>query len=157
MNHLLVILFLNELELICLPTSITFVSTQLNGFNYCDLMLIFLFNINCLFADRKKWFQVLLFNTNYSIQHYSFIYIQSNGSKYFYVIPIILCCIQVNVFKYSTQIVYLYTLEWFQVLLYNTNNGNEHQSFVYTQSILFQTIQFNISYLFAHNLNVSSI
>ena len=32
-----------------------------------------------------KWLQVLLFNTNYSIEHYSFICTQLNGSKYCYV------------------------------------------------------------------------
>ena len=53
MNSSNVILFLNELELICLPTSIAFVSTQLNGFNYCDLTLIFLYDINHLFAHSE--------------------------------------------------------------------------------------------------------
>ena len=47
-----------------------------------------------------EWYQVLLFNTNYS-----FICIQSNCSKYYYVIPVILFCIQLNGFKYSTLIV----------------------------------------------------
>ena len=32
-----------------------------------------------------KWLQILLFNTNYFIQHYSFVYTQLNGSKYYYV------------------------------------------------------------------------
>ena len=32
-----------------------------------------------------KWLQVLLFNTYYSIQRYSFVYTQLNSSKYFYV------------------------------------------------------------------------
>ena len=36
-----------------------------------------------------KWFQVLLFNTNNSVQHYSFVYRQLNNSKYGYVIVII--------------------------------------------------------------------
>ena len=46
----------------------------------------------------------------------------------------------------------------FQVLLYITNNSIKHQSFVYTklndQIDWFQTIQFTISHLFAHSLNV---
>ena len=42
--------FLNELELICLHASITIVSTQLNGFNYCSLTLIILFNFKHLLA-----------------------------------------------------------------------------------------------------------
>ena len=41
-----VISILNELELICLPSSIAIVSTQSNGFDYCYLLLIILFNIN---------------------------------------------------------------------------------------------------------------
>ena len=48
-----VISFLNKLELICLHTNIAIVSTQLNGFNYCYLTLIILFNINHLFAHIK--------------------------------------------------------------------------------------------------------
>ena len=51
MNSLLVILFLNELEIICL--AINFVSTQLNGFYYYYLILIILFYINHLFVDNK--------------------------------------------------------------------------------------------------------
>ena len=47
---LLVISFLNKLELICLYTSIP---TQLNGFNYCYLKLIILFNIDNLLADSE--------------------------------------------------------------------------------------------------------
>ena len=47
--NLLLISFLNVLELIYLSTSIAIVSTQLNGFNYCYQTLIILFNIN-LFA-----------------------------------------------------------------------------------------------------------
>ena len=50
---LTVISFLNELELIHLHTSIAIVSTQLNGFNYCYLTPIILFNINYLFAHSK--------------------------------------------------------------------------------------------------------
>ena len=50
---LLVISFVNELELICLHTSIAIVFTQLNGFNYCYLPLIILFSINHLFAHSK--------------------------------------------------------------------------------------------------------
>ena len=46
MNSLLVISFLNELELICLPSSIAIVSTQLNGFNHRNLTLVILFDIN---------------------------------------------------------------------------------------------------------------
>ena len=48
-------------------------------------------------------------------------------------------------------------VKWFQVLLCVTNNSMKHHSFIYTQlkhqAILFQTIQFSISHLFALNFN----
>ena len=50
LNSLEVNLFLNELELICLYTSIFAVCTQLNGFKYCYKTLIILFDIDHLFA-----------------------------------------------------------------------------------------------------------
>ena len=46
---LLVISFLNDLELIGLHSTIAIVSTQLNGFNYHYLTLVTLFNINNFF------------------------------------------------------------------------------------------------------------
>ena len=45
-----VISFLNKLELICVHTSITIVSTKLNGFNYLYQTLIILFNDTDSFA-----------------------------------------------------------------------------------------------------------
>ena len=51
-NNSSVILFLNDSELVCLHTSIAFVSTHLNSFNYCYLTLIILFN-NHLFAESE--------------------------------------------------------------------------------------------------------
>ena len=42
------------MELICLHTSIAIISTQLNGFKYCDLTLLILFNINHLFREKFK-------------------------------------------------------------------------------------------------------
>ena len=48
-----VISFLNELELICLHTSIAIVFTQLNGFSYWYLTLIIPFDINHLFAHSE--------------------------------------------------------------------------------------------------------
>ena len=64
---------------------------------------------NCLYIT--KWFQVLLFNTYNSIQHYSLICTQSNGSKYCYIIAIIQ---------------FRYTVKWFQTFLSNTNNSFEY-------------------------------
>ena len=49
-TSLSVISFLNELGPICLHASIAIVSTQLNGFSYCYLTLIILFNITHSFA-----------------------------------------------------------------------------------------------------------
>ena len=69
-------------------------------------------------------FTLLLFNTNYSPEHYSFICTQLNGFKYCYVFLII----QLN-------ISYLFT---------ELNN----------QTIIFLKIQFSISHLFTHSLNV---
>ena len=64
-----------------------------------------------------KWLQVLLFNTNNSINAiHSFA--QSNISKYYYVISII---------QFS------HTDKKFQILLFNTNNSIQQKSFVFTQ------------------------
>ena len=64
---------------------------------------------------------------------------QLNGFTYFYQIRIIL----------FTIIICLQTVKCFQVLLINTNNSINHQSFVYTQlndqTVLFQGIQFSMS------------
>ena len=57
---------------ICYNISIGIASTQLNGFNYCSLKIIILFNINQLFADNEVAI-LLQFTTCYSIKHYSFI------------------------------------------------------------------------------------
>ena len=53
MNNLKVKSFLNQLQQIYLDNSIAIVSTQFNGFDYCYLTLIDLFNIIHLFADYK--------------------------------------------------------------------------------------------------------
>ena len=107
----------------------------------------------------------MLFNSNYSIQHYSSICTQWNISKYFYVLPIFqfrhtvkefqlllfdannsiqnywFVCVQLNVSKY-----------------YITNNSIKHHSFVYTQlndpTLPFLIIQPNKSHLSAQSLNV---
>ena len=65
-KHILLIIFVNELEL--------FFCTQLKGFKYFYLIRIILKLI--------KEFQVLLLSTYNSIQHYSFVFTQLNGSKY---------------------------------------------------------------------------
>ena len=99
------------------------------------------------------WLQVLLFNTNYWIEHHSFVCTQSNDSKYCYVSP----TIQLNVthlFTYNKMIKQFYLkqfnsaevikVKWFEELLYITNNSIKHHSFIYTllkdQTVLFKTI-----------------
>ena len=84
----------------------------------------------------------MLFNTNYSTQHYSFIGTQSNGSKYCYLEPI-------NQFRH--------TVIEFQMYLFNTNNSVQHYSFIYSQfngskyyNVLL-TIPVDINHLFIHN------
>ena len=58
---------------------------------------------------------------------------------------------------FSTLCVCLHTIRFFQVLLYITNNSIKYQSFLYAQlngySVLFLTIQFSISLLFALSLD----
>ena len=141
--NLKVISFSNELEQIHLYTNISIVSVQLNGFSYCYLTLIISISIICL--QIVKWLQVLLFNTNYSIQHYSFTCIQLNGSKYCYVIPIIQ---------------FRHTDIEFPILLFKTNYSIQHYSFVCAQlngsKYASITIQFSIGHLFPHNLNLKS-
>ena len=69
--------------------------------------------------------------------------------------------ILLTMFFNEPQLILLYTVKGFQVLICITNNSIEHLSFVYTnlndQTVLFQAIQFNISHLFGHCLNVSFI
>ena len=117
-------------------------------------------------AGGATWWWWLLFSTNNSIQCYSFICTQLNGSKY---------CNAMQMIQYKQ------TLKELQVLLFNTNNSIQYYSFVCTklngstyryvslaiqldiihlftqlngQTALFLTIQFNISHLFTHSLNV---
>ena len=61
-------------------------------------------------------------------------------------------------FLNEPKFILVHTVKWFQVLLCITNNSFKHHSFVYTQlndqTLLFQTIQFSISHLFVHSLNI---
>ena len=109
---------------------------------------VLLFNTNysiqliCLLT--VKWLQVLLFNTNYSIQLICLLTVK---------------WLQVLLFNtnYSIQLICLLTVKWLQELLCITDYSFKHQSFVYTelndQAVLFLTIQFIISHLFGHSLN----
>ena len=64
-------------------------------------------------------------------------------------------------FLNEPNLILLHNDTWFQVLLCITNNSIKYQSFVYTQLndqiVLFQTIQFSISHLFALGLNVKHV
>ena len=75
------------------------------------------------------------------IQHYSFICILSNGSKYCYVIPIIQLRQTLKSFKYCYVLLTIQSISHLFTQLIG-------------QIVLFLTIQFNISYLFVHSLNV---
>ena len=59
-------------------------------------------------------------------------------------------------FLNDLNLIYLQTVKGFQVLLHITNYSVKYQSFVDTQvnyqAVLFQTIQFSISHLFAQSL-----
>ena len=57
----------------------SFIRAQSNGFKYCHVIR------TTQFWDLVKELQVLLFNTNNSIQNYSFVCTQLNDSKYCYV------------------------------------------------------------------------
>ena len=92
-------------------TSTAIVSTHLDGFKYCYLTPIILFNINHWFADNKVV-------TSIAIQHYSFICILLNGSIYSYVIQMI---------QFRQRV------KEFQILLFNTNISIQYYSFVCTQ------------------------
>ena len=119
-------------------TTIAIVSKQLNDFNYCYVTLIILFSINTLFANNEVVSSVV-------IECYSFICTHLNGSKYFYVIPIIL---------------FRHTIKDFPAFLFNTNHSIENFSFVCTVKwfkycFVSLTIQLNISHLFTHKSNSS--
>ena len=144
---------------------IAIVSTGLTGINYCYLTLIIQFNIYHLFVHSEVV-------TGSAIKHYSFICTQLNGSKYCFVIPIILFCKKLNGFNYSTlsfictqsnDSMYIYVIpviQEFQVLQFNTNNFIQHYSFICIQLNEFKycyvsiRVQLNISYLLTHNQNV---
>ena len=53
-----------------------------------------------IYYHTVKWFQVLLFNTNYSIQYYSFICTQVHSFKYFY----LAITIQFNIYHLSAHL-----------------------------------------------------
>ena len=97
------------------------------------------YSILIIHLQALKWLLELLFKTNYPIEHYSFIYIRSNGSKYCDFIPI---------FQFR------YTVKEFQVLLLT---WIIHYSLVCTQLknskyyYVSLTIQLNMSHLFIHS------
>ena len=69
-RNFFVISCLNELELICLNISFAIVSAQMVSMIMIKNLHFCLISIICWHTER--WFQVLLFKTNYLIQHHSF-------------------------------------------------------------------------------------
>ena len=82
----------------------------------------------------------------------------AKSSLYIYINYMISKHILLIMFLNEPKLIILLTVEWFEVLLCITNNSIKHQSFVYRrldgQIVLFLTIQFRISHLFALSLNV---
>ena len=77
---------------------------------------------------------------------------------WFYGISTILGNLMPNLLYTEPKLIILHTVKCFQVLLYITNNLITYQSLIETQlndqTVLFQPIQFSISHLLAHSLNV---
>ena len=145
-------------------TSIAIACTQLKGFYYCYLMLIILFNSNlvCRQWSGHRFYSLTLIIL---LQHYSFNYTQSNGSKYCLVISIIQSRYTVKGFKfcYLTLIILLNNTHLFAQLNYSKYCYVSliielNISHLFTQlndlRIIFLTIQLSTSHFFAQSLNV---
>ena len=95
----------------------------------------------CRHKSRCEYMYVCLV-----LWHFNHCWLSNAKSGLFiYILDIYMICKHVN------------KLKWFQVLLSITNNSIKHQSFVYKQlnvkTMLFLTIQFSNSHLFALSLN----
>ena len=90
--------------------SIAIVSIQRNGFNNNNTTLIILFDINHLFVHSEV---IISIAVKFSIRLSEFICTQVNRSNHCYLILIIIFCLQLNGFKYSTHSFYLITVKWF--------------------------------------------
>ena len=89
------------------------------------------YSISIIYLPRVKLLEILLFNTNHSIQHSGFICTQSNGSKFCYAILIIQ-------FRFRFKNGYLtLTIEFFYTVKRSkgsiSNNSNQHKSVDCTQ------------------------
>ena len=97
------------------------------------------------------WFGLVLWHIN----HCRLFNVKS--SLYIYIKYMICKHIVDNILN-EPKLILLHTVKCFQLLLCISENSTKHQSFVYTRLndwiVLFLTIQFNISHLFAHSLNV---
>ena len=67
-NQLNVTSIVIKLSLSTNQTKLIIIYTKLNVFSYCYIIQLVLFNMTILFVT-VKWFQVLLFNTDNSIQY----------------------------------------------------------------------------------------
>ena len=99
-----------------------------------DQTVLFLTNQFSIKVNKVKWFQVLIYISNNSNKHRSFVNTELNSQT------VLFLTIQFSI-KFNK-------VKWFQVLIYISNNLNKHQSFVNTelnhQTVLFLTIQFSI-------------
>ena len=80
-------------------------------------------------------------------------------APYIYIYIYMICKqILLITFLNEPKLILLHALKWLQVFLCITNNSIKHQSFVYTQlnvqTVLFLTIQSNISILFVLSFHV---
>ena len=108
--------------------------------NFCRLIrnsvyiYIYIYICVCVCVCVCVWLQAILFNTNNSIQYYSFTCTSSNGSSY---------CNAILIIQLRD------TVKYFLVLQYISNTSIKYHSCAYTQlngkTVLFLTIQFNIS------------
>ena len=82
----------------------------------------------------------------------------AKSSLYIYIKYIWFVNILLITFLNKPTLILLHTIKWFQVLRCITNNLVKHRSFdctqVKNQTVLCQTIQFSLSYLFALSLNI---
>ena len=87
------------------------------------------------------------------------LHLKNSDNLFIHIYQICMICKSVLLIKFLNEpmLILLHTVKWFQVLLCITSNSITHQSFVYTllkdQTLLFLTILFSISHLFALSLN----
>ena len=103
-----------------------------------------------IIMDYLVWFDGIWNILSYSMPNPFYTYIRNTYNLWTYFLH--------KTLKWELSLFFLHTVKSFQVLQCITNYSIKHQSFVYTQlkvkTVLFLTIQFSISHLFAHSLNM---